>query len=143
MLDKPGGGHYNISVAMRQYEPLAQSAEHLTFNQRVWGSNPQWLTNVKILSNGYNTLFERIFYIFKIVEYVNTIYTYCATTTLLRQNDDKLTTKNRINGYLYMLFLILFLWIRFVISAFRYISPLFIPTMGDIGVVKRLISYTV
>ena len=26
------------------FEPLAQSAEHLTFNQRVWGSNPQWLT---------------------------------------------------------------------------------------------------
>ena len=31
MLDKPGGGHYNISVAMRKYEPLAQPAEHLTF----------------------------------------------------------------------------------------------------------------
>lgn len=25
-------------------EPLAQSAEHLTFNQRVWSSNLQWLT---------------------------------------------------------------------------------------------------
>lgn len=44
MLDKPGGGHYNISVAMRQYEPLAQPAEHLTFNQRARGSNPRWFT---------------------------------------------------------------------------------------------------
>ena len=26
------------------YEPLAQSVEHLTFNQRVAGSNPAWLT---------------------------------------------------------------------------------------------------
>ncbi len=26
------------------YEPLAQSVEHLTFNQRVEGSNPSWLT---------------------------------------------------------------------------------------------------
>ena len=25
-------------------EPLAQSVEHLTFNQRVAGSNPAWLT---------------------------------------------------------------------------------------------------
>lgn len=47
MLDKPGGGHYNISVAMRQYEPLAQSAEHLTFNQRARGSNPRWFTKRK------------------------------------------------------------------------------------------------
>ena len=47
MLDKPGGGHYNISVAMRQYEPLAQPAEHLTFNQRARGSNPRWFTKRK------------------------------------------------------------------------------------------------
>ena len=26
-----------------EYGPLAQSVEHLTFNQVVWGSNPQWL----------------------------------------------------------------------------------------------------
>ena len=26
------------------YEPLAQSVEHLTFNQRVEGSSPSWLT---------------------------------------------------------------------------------------------------
>ncbi len=25
------------------YGPLAQLVEHLTFNQVVWGSNPQWL----------------------------------------------------------------------------------------------------
>ena len=29
------------------YEPLAQSVEHLTFNQRVAGSNPAWLINIK------------------------------------------------------------------------------------------------
>jgi hypothetical protein len=27
------------------YEPLAQLVEHLTFNQRVVGSNPTWLIN--------------------------------------------------------------------------------------------------
>ena len=37
------------------YEPLAQSAEHLTFNQRVWGSNPQWLTK----KNPYSALFAQ------------------------------------------------------------------------------------
>ena len=26
------------------FEPLAQLVEHLTFNQRVAGSNPAWLT---------------------------------------------------------------------------------------------------
>jgi hypothetical protein len=26
------------------FEPLAQSVEHLTFNQRVEGSSPSWLT---------------------------------------------------------------------------------------------------
>ncbi len=29
-------------------EPLAQLVEHLTFNQRVEGSNPSWLTIVMI-----------------------------------------------------------------------------------------------
>ncbi len=29
---------------MRSEEPLAQLVEHLTFNQRVGGSNPPWLT---------------------------------------------------------------------------------------------------
>jgi hypothetical protein len=27
-----------------KYEPLAQLVEHLTFNQRVEGSSPSWLT---------------------------------------------------------------------------------------------------
>ena len=27
-----------------KYGPLAQVVEHLTFNQVVWGSIPQWLT---------------------------------------------------------------------------------------------------
>ena len=29
------------------YEPLAQSVEHLTFNQGVRGSNPRWLTKYR------------------------------------------------------------------------------------------------
>ncbi len=33
---------YNYIVV--SFVPLAQSAEHLTFNQGVWGSNPQWHT---------------------------------------------------------------------------------------------------
>ena len=31
------------------YEPLAQSVEHLTFNQRVEGSSPSWLTFIVII----------------------------------------------------------------------------------------------
>ncbi len=31
----------------KRYEPLAQLAEHLTFNQGVRGSNPRWFTNKK------------------------------------------------------------------------------------------------
>ena len=38
-------------IAYDYDEPLAQLAEHLTFNQRVWGSNPQWLTMVKPLKS--------------------------------------------------------------------------------------------
>lgn len=30
---------------LKANEPLAQLAEHLTFNQRVWSSNLQWLIN--------------------------------------------------------------------------------------------------
>ena len=38
-------------VIVGHNEPLAQLAEHLTFNQRVWGSNPQWLTSIKSLKS--------------------------------------------------------------------------------------------
>ncbi len=34
----------NTCVKILSYEPLAQSVEHLTFNQRVEGSSPSWLT---------------------------------------------------------------------------------------------------
>ena len=34
--------HENMTIG--EYEPLAQLVEHLTFNQRVEGSNPSWLT---------------------------------------------------------------------------------------------------
>ena len=33
-------------------EPLAQPVEHLTFNQRVEGSSPSWLTIFKIVYAG-------------------------------------------------------------------------------------------
>ena len=35
-----------FKVFFNLYEPLAQSVEHLTFNQRVEGSSPSWLTKV-------------------------------------------------------------------------------------------------
>ena len=42
---KSGGSavHYRIHMAP-QPDPLAQSVEHLTFNQVVRGSNPRWIT---------------------------------------------------------------------------------------------------
>ena len=47
-LDKLYGEKDNHSKvkyrATRKKEPLAQSVEHLTFNQRVAGSIPAWLT---------------------------------------------------------------------------------------------------
>ena len=40
-VDREKGGCYNNKAIC---EPLAQSVEHLTFNQGVRGSNPRWLT---------------------------------------------------------------------------------------------------
>ena len=34
-------------------DPLAQSAEHLTFNQRVWSSNLQWVTYAGVAELAY------------------------------------------------------------------------------------------
>ena len=47
-VDKARGDWYN-NVAVPQWDnaspdPLAQLAEHLTFNQRVWSSSLQWIT---------------------------------------------------------------------------------------------------
>ena len=36
------GIFFSICLLLK-YGPLAQVVEHLTFNQVVWGSNPQWL----------------------------------------------------------------------------------------------------
>ena len=30
------------------FDPLAQLVEHLTFNQGAWGSNPQWVTMLRV-----------------------------------------------------------------------------------------------
>ena len=38
-----------IKVLFQQQVLVAQSVEHLTFNQRVWGSNPHRHITVKIL----------------------------------------------------------------------------------------------
>ena len=38
------------------YEPLAQSVEHLTFNQGVRGSNPRWLTKKHRVTFAYTVL---------------------------------------------------------------------------------------
>ena len=46
-VDKSAWICYNRQALRKSalaYEPLAQLAEHLTFNQRVRGSNPRWLT---------------------------------------------------------------------------------------------------
>ncbi len=36
---------YNVQSANETYDPLAQMAEHLTFNQGVRGSIPRWVTS--------------------------------------------------------------------------------------------------
>ena len=41
-----------IDILIERLEPLAQLAEHLTFNQRVRGSNPRWLTRHRPSGNG-------------------------------------------------------------------------------------------
>ncbi len=45
------------------YEPLAQLVEHLTFNQRVEGSNPSWL----IMKNSHE-FFRGSFLLWKVCE---------------------------------------------------------------------------
>ena len=41
------------------YGPLAQVVEHLTFNQVVWGSNPQWFIELKQEGNrGFEPQFD-------------------------------------------------------------------------------------
>ena len=37
--------------ALQQYVPLAQLAEHMTFNHRVWSSSLQWYTNMLLWWN--------------------------------------------------------------------------------------------
>ena len=39
-----------VQPSQPNFGPLAQLAEHLTFNQGVWGPNPQWLTKGNLLS---------------------------------------------------------------------------------------------
>jgi hypothetical protein len=41
----PTGAHAVFQGRKLVWEPIAQSVEHLTFNQRVAGSNPAGLTN--------------------------------------------------------------------------------------------------
>ena len=51
------GPKQNLFRVPYRFEPLAQSVEHLTFNQRVEGSSPSWLTHVKTPKNELNPLF--------------------------------------------------------------------------------------
>src|SRR5690606_16612591 len=39
-----GGNRGSNPLRVTKFEPLAQSVEHLTFNQGVEGSSPSWLT---------------------------------------------------------------------------------------------------
>ncbi len=47
-VDNTGLGCYN-NMAVKNYDPLAQLAEHLTFNQGVRSSNLRWVTIKKAL----------------------------------------------------------------------------------------------
>ncbi len=61
----PSGKALDFDSSIRRFEschpsqdPLAQSVEHLTFNQGVWGSNPQWVTKALIAnSKGFQSFF--------------------------------------------------------------------------------------
>ncbi len=44
-------------------EPLAQLAEHLTFNQGVRGSNPRWFTNKKPHEIATFRLYHAVFFV--------------------------------------------------------------------------------
>ncbi len=55
MLDNRPFCCYNNLVS--ENDPLAQSVEHLTFNQGVRGSNPRWVTNKNITPFGVMFLF--------------------------------------------------------------------------------------
>ena len=49
MLDKSISKCYNNKAVQKDTnESLAQSAEHLTFNQGVRGSNPRWFTKKEV-----------------------------------------------------------------------------------------------
>ncbi len=52
-VDKRPPSCYNIrAVKLQPYDPLAQLAEHLTFNQGVWSSNLQWVTTKRSANAG-------------------------------------------------------------------------------------------
>jgi hypothetical protein len=59
-LDPAPVGSNPTAPAIFFYGPLAQLAEHLTFNQGVDGSNPSWLTNFTEKS----LFFKGFFFIF-------------------------------------------------------------------------------
>ena len=53
-----------IQPAQSKYDPLAQSVEHLTFNQGVRSSNLRWITKREVLKslciNGFKAFFISI-----------------------------------------------------------------------------------
>ena len=53
-----------IQPAQSKYDPLAQSVEHLTFNQGVRSSNLRWITKEEVLKslciNGFKAFFISI-----------------------------------------------------------------------------------
>lgn len=52
IIDKFRHTLYYIKVQI--YDPLAQQAEHLTFNQGVRRSNRRWITNLERYRSGHN-----------------------------------------------------------------------------------------
>ena len=67
------------------YEPLAQSVEHLTFNQGVRGSNPRWLTKKSTPRNKY--VARRFLYLPDVVERERSRFIY-AKAAVQHQGTD-------------------------------------------------------
>jgi hypothetical protein len=92
LLDNSSMFGYNVlarsknDTASKRLEPLAQMAEHLTFNQRVRGSNPRWLTKYKPPEIGLKSSLPAVFLFAKILAQNNPkqAKTRGVTTGLLR-----------------------------------------------------------
>ena len=51
ILDKKRFVWYHIKVGFEEYDPLAQTVEHLTFNQGVRSSSLRWVTKSEFFNS--------------------------------------------------------------------------------------------